>query len=240
MVKCENLSVLYANQYGIRNLNMSLKKGATCAIVGESGCGKTTLLHAIAGLIDITDGHAYVDGQEVEDIRKDTAVILQDDGLFPWKTVYDNVALGLKVQKKENKTIDVTVRKLLGDLGILDHFDKYPVHLSGGQRKRVAIARALAKGPDLLLMDEPTGSLDMITKEHFQDQILRLYDEHRVTMMVVTHDIEEAVYLGENIIVMKDGQITAVIDNPVFMKTDIRNQIEFYELCLKVRKELSL
>lgn len=240
MVRCDNVSVSYTDQFGIKNLNMTLEEGTTCAIVGQSGCGKTTLLHAVAGLCDITSGHVYVDGMEVFDVRRDTAVILQEDGLLPWKTVYDNVALGLKVQGVSKDVIDKTVRQLLEELKIIEHEHKYPIRLSGGERKRVAIARALALKPYLLLMDEPTGSLDMITKERFQDQILNLFREHGFTMMVVTHDIEEAVYLGQKIIVMKDGQITATYENPTFMKTDIRHEMLFYEMCLKVRKELSL
>lgn len=235
MVKCENLSVRYEDHFGIRHLNMQLNKGTTCAIVGRSGCGKTTLLHAIAGLVEPLSGSVSVAGEPVSDIQEDTAIILQDDGLFPWKTVYENVAIGQKIRGMADNALSI-----LDELDILDQKDKYPSQLSGGQRKRVAIARSLALAPKLLLMDEPTGSLDMITKEAFQDQILALYREHKMTMMVVTHDIEEAVCLGERIIVMREGQITAEIDNPLFMEEDIRNQMAFYELCLKVRKELAL
>lgn len=235
MVKCENLSVRYEDHFGIRHLNMQLNKGTTCAIVGRSGCGKTTLLHAIAGLVEPLSGSVSVAGEPVSDIQEDTAIILQDDGLFPWKTVYENVAIGQKIRGMADNALSI-----LDELDILDQRDKYPSQLSGGQRKRVAIARSLALAPKLLLMDEPTGSLDMITKEAFQDQILALYREHKMTMMVVTHDIEEAVCLGERIIVMREGQITAEIDNPLFMEEDIRNQMAFYELCLKVRKELAL
>ncbi len=175
------------------------------------------------------------------DIRKETAIILQDDGLFPWKTVYDNVALPMQIENLKPNLIEDTVVDLLKRLDIGCHMDKFPPHtLSGGEKKRVAIARALAKSPNLLLMDEPTGSLDMITKEQFQDQILNIYKSQKLTMMLVTHDIEEAAFLGEKIIVMNEGSVSAVLDNPTFLKDDIRHQIEFYELCLKIRKELSL
>lgn len=240
MVECRDLSVKYKDHFGIKNLNISLDRGRTCAIIGKSGCGKTTLLHAIAGLLPAMEGQVLIDQVLVSDIRKDTAVILQDDGLFPWKTVYNNVALGLRVQGMDQKLMDQKVSLILNELNIMDQKDKYPANLSGGQRKRAAIARALALEPDLLLMDEPTSALDMITKEAFQAQMLKLYREHKMTMVVVTHDIEEAAYLGQRIVIMKDGQITADIENPLFMKKDIRNQLEFYELCLEIRREFSL
>lgn len=240
MVHCEQVSVLYANQYGIRNLNMVLNRGETCAIVGESGCGKTTLLHAIAGLLEVTDGQVVIENKVVEGIRSDTAIILQEDGLLPWKTVYDNAALGLTLKKHSKDEVYSQVWPLLETLNLEEHAHKFPIHLSGGQQKRVAIARALVMKPKLLLMDEPTGSLDMITKEAFQDQIMALYKQYGFTMMVVTHDIEEAVFLGQKIVVMKNGQITAQFDNSTFLSDGVRNDLTFYEMCLKVRKELSL
>lgn len=240
MVICKDLSVSYANHFGIRNLNLTIEKGSTCAIVGKSGCGKTTLLHSIAGIVDVFEGDVKVDGEMVTDIRKDTAIILQNDGLFPWKSVEENIALGLKVQGYSTEKMAEIVNPMLRKLDIYEQRNKFPIHLSGGQRKRVAIARALALSPDLLLMDEPTGSLDQITKEAFQDQILDLYKECSMTVIIVTHDIEEAVYLGKRIIVMKEGQITADINNPLFTQSDVRNQLSFYELCLEVRRELSL
>lgn len=240
MVKCQNLSVKYQNHWGIKNLNIDLDSGGSYAIVGRSGCGKTTLLHAIAGLIEITEGSIYVDGQVTYGNRSDIAIILQDDGLFPWKTVYDNVALNLRSKNLSKDDINNKVGEALLELDMQKHALKYPKHISGGERKRVAIARSLVTSPSLLLMDEPTGSLDQITKEQFGNQILSLYKEHRTTMIVVTHDIEEAVYLGKKIIVMKDGEITFIFDNPTFLKDGIRDELEFYELCLKVRSELSL
>ena len=163
------------------------------------------------------------------------AVILQKDGLFPWKTVLENIHLALANApiKPDDKT--QLVRTLLKELEIENVSDKYLHEISGGQRQRTAIARALVQKPAVLLMDEPTGSLDMITKEKFQDSLHELYQHHDVTAVIVTHDIEEAVFLGQRILVMDDGRIISDIENPHYGQPDIRESMDFYKLCLKVR-----
>ncbi len=240
MINCKDLTIKYDNDIGVKNLNLQIEASKTCSIVGQSGCGKTTLLHGIAGLLPATSGSIQINKEDLEGIRKDTAVILQKDGLFPWKNVEDNVAIAL-LQKDLTKDWRVDrVLKVLDELQIGNLKDRYLNDLSGGQRQRVAIARALVQEPDLLLMDEPTGALDMITKESFQDLLMALHKKHQMTMVLVTHDIEEAVFLGQKIVAMHQGEVLEVIDNPLFGQENLRERIDFYELCLKVRRVLKV
>lgn len=192
----------------------------------------------MAGLLKLESGHLEIDSQSIKCIRKKTGLVLQSHGLFPWKSVWENVSLGLKVRNVDSHIMKQEVSLLLKELDIYGHKDKYIKELSGGERQRVAIARSLAIKPDLLLMDEPTSSLDAITKEDFQRLVLQLYKNHDLTMVFVTHDIEEAVFLGKKIIVMEDGEIKRELDNPLFGKERVRNDLSFYEMCLKVREIL--
>lgn len=235
MINCNDIMVKYDEFVAIDKLSLNIEKNSSCAIVGKSGCGKTTLLHALAGLIKPIKGSITIDGKILNGIRRKTSVILQQNGLFPWKNVWENIALGLKVRGYEKEYIKKEVIKILNELGIYEHRYKWINEISGGQLKRVAIARALAIRPDLLLMDEPTSSLDAITKEEFQNNILQLYKIHDLTMVIVTHDIEEAVFLGNKIMIMENAKIKTIIDNPLFGQTDIKNNIKFYEICLSIR-----
>jgi len=238
MVSCTDLSLRYDEFFAIKNINISIKKNTTCAIIGKSGCGKTTLLHSIAGLKKLDSGIVRINNELLTGIRKSTGFILQNDSLFPWKTIYDNVALGLIVRNKNKCEIEELVIDILKELELLDHKDKYPNQLSGGQRQKVAIARSIAIKPDLLLMDEPTASLDEITKESFQKLLLNLLKQHPMTVVFVTHDIEEAVYLADSIIIMEDGKIKTTIDNSLGLEEKSRDNLEFYKMCLNVRASL--
>lgn len=236
MINVESLEINYGKQKALKGIDFNLEQNTTCAVIGPSGCGKTTLIYALAGLITPDRGKVYINSRELDGVRKDTAVILQEYGLLPWKTVWQNVALGLQVREKNNQVLDQQVKEILQELKIERFQNKYPVELSGGERQRVAIGRALALNPDLLLMDEPSSALDAITKEHIQDLVLRIYKEHPKTIVMVTHSIEEAVFLGQKIVIMREGKIKHVLDNPHFGDEDLRNKIEFYEVCLKVRR----
>ena len=252
MIECKGVTIRYGHTLAVDQLNMVIGQGEKVSVVGESGCGKTSLLHAIGGLQPVTEGLITVHDLQVTKIHKETAIILQKDGLFPWKNVYDNIAVAMvsgckgirgKGKTKKEQRVDQSqptemsqIHSVLSELNILDQKDKYLHELSGGQRQRVAIARALVQAPEILLMDEPTGALDMVTKERCQDTLHDLYEHHRLTAVIVTHDIEEAVYLGERIIVMADGQIKAVLMNPYYGNLGLREDIRFYELCLKVRQ----
>ena len=169
------LGVNYGSEIALKNINMDIQKNKTCAIIGPSGCGKTTLLYTLAGLLNPTTGKVLINGEELKGPRKETGVILQNGGLLPWKTAWENVSLGLKVRKLDKSIVNHRVATILKELGILEHKNKYPNQLSGGQKQRVAIARALVLEPDLLLMDEASSALDAINREIIQNLLLKLY-----------------------------------------------------------------
>jgi NitT/TauT family transport system ATP-binding protein len=238
MIRCTDVSVAYGDTIAVEGLNLNIKKNTIYGIIGKSGCGKTSLLYALAGLIVISGGTIEIEGEKVRSTRKDTGLILQNHGLFPWKNVWENASLGLKIRKEEKETMTENVESLLKKLGIYQYKDRYIHEISGGQKQRVSIVRSLATKPDLLLMDEPTASLDAISKEDFQSLILDIYKSYDLTVVFVTHDIEEAVYLGEKIVVMEDGGIKEIVDNTLFNKSISRSDINFYKMCLKVREAL--
>lgn len=238
MITLRDISMAYDDVLAVNNVSLDLKKNKSYAIVGRSGCGKTSLLYLIAGLKKPTSGHVDINGEPVRGMRKDTGIILQNHGLFPWKNVWDNASIGLKIKDFRSDVIDGCVGILLKKLNLYDQRDKYIYQLSGGEKQRVAIARALALQPDILLMDEPTSSLDAISKEEFQQLVLTIYKSNKISFIFVTHDIEEAVFLGEEIIVMEDGCIKKTIDNPMFGNIDARKSIDFYKTVMEVRRVL--
>ncbi|MDZ7671273.1 MAG: ABC transporter ATP-binding protein [Halanaerobiales bacterium] len=239
MINVKNLDFSYQNQKVVKNINFSLKEGKSCAIIGPSGCGKTTLIYLLAGLIKPDRGQIMINSNLIKDIREETGVILQNYGLFPWKTVYDNVALGLSTRDYEKKEIKSTVNKVLDKLGIKDYVNKYPAELSGGQRQRVAVARSLVLKPDLLLMDEPFSALDALTREEMQNLILKIHKENMLSYIIVTHNIDEAVFLGQKIAVMKQGEFIHIIDNPYFGDLRLREKEEFFQQTKKLRMMMS-
>lgn len=238
MLQIKDLNFSHGNEKVLKNINIDIPKNTTCAIIGPSGCGKTTLLYLLAGLLSIEDGEILVNGIEQQGNRKETGVILQDYGLLPWKTVWNNIALGLIVRKVSQDEVKTKVNSIMNELGILELKTKYPAQLSGGQKQRVAIARTLVTDPDLLLLDEATSALDAMTKEYIQNIILQVYKKKPITLVFVTHSIEEAVFLGQKIVIMEKTQIKKIIDNPLFGIEGLRKKIDYYNLCLEVRKWL--
>lgn len=189
MIKIENASVKYETTEVFNNLNLKINKGERVSIVGPSGCGKTSLLYCIKGLTELSSGYILFDGV----VQKDIGLLFQDDRLLPWKTVKKNIVLGLEEDNNVQKYIDM--------VGLTGHEEKYPSELSGGERQRVALARVLIRKPKVLLLDEPTASLDEMTKESLQDSIIKLSKELGMSLLLVTHYIEEAVYMGDRVIV---------------------------------------
>ena len=190
----------------LKDINLEVQEGEFIAIVGHSGCGKSTLLKIIAGLEKNDTGLVTVDGKEVNGPGMDRGMIFQEHRLFPWMSIEKNVQLGLKGLSREEKT------KLSGqylELVKLSEFKKaYPSQLSGGMSQRAAIARSLVSQPEVLLLDEPFGALDALTKIELQEELLKIRERFHNTMLMVTHDIEEAVYLADRIVVMYEGRIT--------------------------------
>lgn len=238
MIKLSDLTFSYEAKRVLGPLSLLLKPGSTYAIIGTSGCGKTTLLLLLAGLLKPSSGTLTIDDTPLLGPRKETSVILQHLGLLPWKTVYDNVALALINDGLSAAQIKTKVLPILETLGLSEHLSKYPHQLSGGQKQRVALARTLVTNPDLLLLDEATSALDELTREKIQQLILKIHQEHQMTLVFITHSIEEAVFLGENILVMHDGTITHQLSNPLFGQMDIKDDLCFYEKCLEIRNLL--
>lgn len=239
MIKVHNLSKEYDNNFQvISGLDFALERGRSLTIIGPSGCGKTTLLYIIAGLVKPTSGSVTVNGHGVDGPSKEIAFILQDFGLLPWKTVRDNICLGMKIRGESPERMGEVSERLMRELGLEHHRDDFPSRLSGGEKQRVAIGRALAMEPQLLLMDEPFSSLDTITRERMQDNLLEIRRKNELTMIMVTHSIEEAAFLGDTVLVLSDRpcSIKEVIDNPHAGGRDHRGTEEFFSVCKRIRQ----
>lgn len=219
-----NLVKAYPNPIGdpirvVDGFNLAVKQGDVISVIGHSGCGKSTVLSMVAGLNDITDGNVIVDGREVTGSGPDRAVVFQAPCLLPWMSSFGNVMLGVKrvyphATKVEKKEI---VEHYLSLVGLADSMHKMPREMSGGMQQRVGIARAIALKPKVLLLDEPFGRLDSLTRMDLQDVILGILDRQRITTLVITHDVDEAVYMADRICMMTNGpgaRVGQVLDIP--------------------------
>jgi NitT/TauT family transport system ATP-binding protein len=186
-----------------RDIDLTVGEAEILALVGPSGCGKTTLLRCIDGLIPLSSGAVHIDGEQVVGPRQGVAMVFQHFGLFPWKTVSDNVGYGLKMAGVAKSEIRQRVPEFIKMVGLEGFESAYPYQLSGGMQQRAGLARALAVEPRVLLMDEPFGALDAQTRELLQLELLRIWDRNRVAMVFVTHSIDEAVLLGDRVAVLK-------------------------------------
>lgn len=215
----------------LEDVSLQVGAGASCAVIGPSGCGKTSLLFLLAGLLEPTAGTVRVAD------RSRTGVILQHYGLLPWKSVAANIALGLRLQGADRERTRARVDELLVEMDLAAFADHFPGQLSGGMQQRVALARALATEPRLLLMDEPLSALDALTRERLQHTILGVWQRHRVTMVLVTHSIEEAVFLGQTVVVLtsRPARVAAVVDNPGAGRSDYRQSETFFHQCRQLR-----
>lgn len=189
----------------VSGVHLQVRAGETVCIVGASGCGKSTVLRMIAGFEHPTSGELLVDGRSVTAPGPDRGVVFQDYGLFPWLTVRENVAYGPKQARLPRATIADLTSEALSAVGLLRVSESFPHQLSGGMQQRVAIARLLANRPSVMLMDEPFGALDALTRTDMQHELLKLQRSASITVLFVTHSIEEAVYLGDRVLVMAGG-----------------------------------
>ena len=223
------------------DVSFVVEAGQAVALIGPSGCGKSTTLRMAAGLLAPSKGTALVNGAPVDRPRQATAFIPQDLGLFPWKTVLQNAALGLTIRKTPKQEAREAAIRALDQVGLAGFERSYPKELSGGMRQRLALARALAMDADLLLMDEPLSAIDALLRESLQDVLLDLWQRRRHTQMLVTHSIEEAVFLGQRIIVFSErpGTVVADIENPQMGTSNWRDSIAFAEKCQEVRRALA-
>jgi len=250
MIEIKSLSYAYnSGNFIFKNFNWSVQRGETWSVLGPSGCGKTTLLYLLAGLRLPSSGYVLINNQMLTRPRPQTGLILQDYGLLPWATVRQNAALGLRVRNfygpdgthtPENYLPHLHVEPWLVRLGLATLADKYPAQLSGGQRQRTAIARTLALQPDLLLMDEPFSSLDAPTRESLQNLTLELQAENNLTLVIVTHSIEEAAVLGRKILLLSTppNNRAEMIENPAASQPGYRNSLEYLRLTQELRTRL--
>ncbi len=244
-VEIRDLSVTYEGVdrevRALSGLRLTLAEGEPVAVIGPSGCGKSTLLLAVAGLIAATSGDVTVAGETVTGPRLRTALILQDFGLLPWKTALHNAALGLEIRRVPRTEARGRALDALGRVGLADFAGSYPAELSGGMRQRLALARALALDADLLLMDEPLSALDALTREDLQGLLLELWRTRAHTQVLVTHSIEEAVFLGSRIVVLtpRPGRVSSIVENPEMGRPGYRDTESFYERCVEVRRLLA-
>jgi NitT/TauT family transport system ATP-binding protein len=248
MVEIGDLSLTYPLSRGgtmaaLSHINLRFNEGKISAVIGPSGCGKTSLIRIMAGLLKPSEGRVLMGGEEVRGVRKTTAVIFQDYGLLPWKTVRANAELPLRIAgvKGRRERADA----LLAEFGLAGFENLYPRELSGGMKQRLAIVRAMAAAPELLLMDEPFSGLDALTREDAQDFLLGVGRERHLTVVMITHSVEEAVYLADSVYVMTGK-------NPGTLKTRVdisrsgggmppagfREEPAFREYCALLRSAL--
>ena len=254
MIELHDVTFAYAAGRPVfEHFNWTVQNGQTWAVIGASGGGKTTLLMMLAGLRQPTSGEVIIDGQVITRPRPRTGLVLQEYGLLPWATVAENAALGLRLRNYygpdgRHAPADSVVGPIhervtfwLKRLGIDTLRDRYPTQISGGQRQRAAIARTLVLEPDVLLMDEPFAALDAPTREDLLNLTVELQREQNLTLVLVTHNIEDAVFLGQNIMVLGHPPHTApdVIANPQAGETEYRSEARFFEQCATVRQRMS-
>ena len=205
----------------LKDITLDVEKGDYVSIIGHSGCGKSTLLNIVAGLVTASEGGVLLEGREVNDPGPDRAVVFQNHSLLPWLTVYDNVRLAVDkvfAKTKSRAERDAWTMHNLGLVQMTHAKDKRPAEISGGMKQRVGIARALAMEPKILLLDEPFGALDALTRAHLQDSVMALHQKLGNTVMMITHDVDEAVLLSDRIVMMTNGpsaQIGEILDVPM-------------------------
>jgi NitT/TauT family transport system ATP-binding protein len=241
MIQFDNVDFAYGPVVVLSNVSFAINPGTISCVIGPSGCGKTTVLRLVAGFVQATRGVVSVSGQKRTRPSRDVAVVFQDYGraLLPWRNVYGNVSLALEaahIPRGERRT---RIESMLELVGLQDHAHKFPAQLSGGMQQRLQIARCLAQNPKILLMDEPFGALDAMTRASLQDELLRIQSERQITILFVTHDLEEALYLGHQVVALQanPGRLSRLVDVPLVFPRDQLTTRENPEF-LRMRREL--
>ena len=243
MIEVKDLTVKYYRENeevtALSQVSINIGTGDIYTFIGPSGCGKSTFLYVLSGILKDYVGSIRINGRPVDPRSQRIGLILQNYGLLPWKNVYANTMLGVKI-KNDQQVLDEYGHYLLKQLGIAELLNRYPRELSGGQQQRVAIARAFMLKPELLLMDEPFSALDAITREELQELFLNIWKEHNVTTVFITHSVDEALYLGSKIVVFSPapGRILEVLENPCFQLDNLRSREEYYDMSMRLRKIL--
>lgn len=205
MLQISHLSADYGGKPALADINLTLESGELLVVLGPSGCGKTTLLNLIAGFVPYQHGSITLEGQQVTGPGAERGVVFQNEGLLPWRNVQDNVALGLQLTGVDKAQRRQAAAQMLKKVGLEGAEKRFIWQLSGGQRQRVGIARALAASPQLLLLDEPFGALDAFTREQMQTLLLKLWHETGKQVLLITHDIEEAIFMATELVLLSPG-----------------------------------
>ncbi|MEA5520118.1 nitrate ABC transporter ATP-binding protein [Limnoraphis robusta] len=207
----ENVSKIYPTPKGpytvLEDVNLTIDQGEFICVIGHSGCGKSTLLNMVSGFNQPTHGKVLLQGQAIKEPGPDRMVVFQNYALLPWRSVFDNVYLAVNAvyPNKSEPEKRAIVRDHLALVGLAEAAEKKPTQISGGMKQRAAIARALAIRPEVLILDEPFGALDAITKEELQEELLKIWNDHRCTVLMITHDIDEALFLANRLVMMTNG-----------------------------------
>lgn len=240
VVELQDLTHVYVNGRGaslaLEQISLQVMQGEFISLIGPSGCGKTTLLSLISGLLTPTAGTVRIAGELIKRPTPKVGYMLQQDYLFPWRTIYENASIGLELMGRKDPAARSFVLELLDDMGLSDYADSYPQQLSGGMRQRVALVRTLATEPDILLLDEPFSALDYQTKLQLEDLVAVTLRSRNKTAILVTHDISEAIAMSDRIVVLqpRPGRIRATVDVPEPIRTAIplkaREEAGFHNL----------
>lgn len=245
VLQFDRVAITLGGRQILSPVELSIRRGEFVCVIGPSGCGKTTLLRAAAGFVTPSSGSVQRQGQAITQPSREVAFVFQDYGraLLPWRTVQANVSLALEAARVPVADRPGRIARVLQTVGLGAHADKFPAQLSGGMQQRVQIARCLAQQPDVMLMDEPFGALDAMTRETLQDELARLVREEGLTVMFVTHDLEEALYLGDRVIALRSNptpelpSLAALVDVPLPQPRDQLSTKEHPEF-LRLRREL--
>jgi NitT/TauT family transport system ATP-binding protein len=244
-IRVEQLSKLYRSRDGteveaLRDVSFTVGRGEFVSIVGQSGCGKSSLLKILAGLLSKTSGVISIEDRELDGPRSDIGLMFQKPLLLEWRRVLDNVLLPVEIYRLDQKEYENKARRLLATAGLADFLTKYPFELSGGMQQRVALCRALVAEPSLLLMDEPFGALDTLTRQKMGFELLRLWEEWKSTVLFVTHDVDEAVMLSDRVLVMSSRPGTVLgsftVDLPRPRQIFIKDTAEFIRISSRIRR----
>lgn len=230
-IEARNLTKKFGDLLVLDNMNFEVAAGELLCIVGPTGCGKTTFLNTITNLYDVTEGSILLNGEKVDLKKHNVSYIFQENSTFPWLTVEENIAFGLDIKKIPDKEKKERVEEFMEIVGLTEYRDFFPRQLSASMLQRVSIARAFATKPDLLLMDEPYAQLDIELRFKLEDELIKLWEATGTTVMFITHNIEEAVYLGRKILVLtnKPTTVKTVLDNDLPRPRDIASD-EFVEI----------
>lgn len=234
----EDANAAGGKQLILSGISLDIAPGSFTSFIGPSGCGKSTLLRIISGFLFPDGGKVEVDGKKVEGPGVDRGFMFQDHVLFPWLSIYDNIAFGLKVQGTYEKRKE-DVKEIIHQVGLDGYEDHYPYQVSGGMQQRASLARALIGHPKILLLDEPLGALDAFTRMTMQEEIRRVWEKSHTTMIMVTHDIEEAVYMAQKVVVLSSHPGRVIKEIPIELKRPVdRESPEFTAYKTEILKAL--